>query len=110
MTDDRTDNPPQQQVEGVRLVSPGGDEVTVRNPEAVNNLVYGGGYRLADTADPEAAVRAAQEQQPDQTDTADGPAGTGTETQAPSAPTAAGSMRARGKAAPASRATPPGTT
>lgn len=60
MADDTTSETQQHDAEdGVVLVDPDGGEVTVRSPEAVNNLVYGKGYRLKGDSDPEAAVRAA---------------------------------------------------
>lgn len=100
MADDQHDQ--SEQAEGVRLVSPQGAEVTVRSPEAVNNLVYGQGYRLRGDDDPEAAIKAAD----------DGNGGDeqsrGEQTEAPSTPTVTATRSAPktgGKTAP----TPPTT-
>lgn len=101
MSDDTTSDEQDTADDGVVLVSPGGDEVTVRSPEAVNNLVYGQGYRLKGDSDPEAAIQAA-------TATTEGEG-----TAAPSAPdvgsTTKSTPKTGGKAAPGSTSTPPTT-
>jgi hypothetical protein len=101
VSDDTSNTQDDTADDGVVLVAPDGGEVTVRSPEAVNNLVYGQGYRLKGDSDPEAAIQAA---------TAD-PAGESTA--APSTPDVGSTTKAPpktgGKATPGSTSTPPTT-
>lgn len=88
--------------DGVVLVDPDGGEVTVHSPEAVNNLVYGKGYRLKGDSDPEAAIQAAA---------GNTPSDTGEGTAALSTPDVGSTTKATpktgGKTSPPSTSTPP---
>lgn len=103
MADDTNDTP-DTTGDGVVLVNPDGGEVTVRSPEAVNNLVYGKGYRLKGDSDPEAAIRAAADNTP---------SGTGEGTAAPSTPDVGSTTKAApktgGKTTPTASTPPTGT-
>jgi hypothetical protein len=99
MVDDTTSSTEEPAVDDgtVTLVSPEGVEVTAKSPVAINNLVYGKGYRLKDNPDPEAAVKAASAENaegPETAEHADAAVGTQTEVTAVPTPSSAGAKSA----------------